>query len=583
MKKYFYSFSFLLGVSFVSAQTFVNTEVEKRHIVLEKFTGINCGACPGGDQEIAQLAQIHGEKFMAYAFHTFGDPQEGQPDFGTQWGDAVAGQAQATGYPAGNINRIPFEEYAQNAGGTAMSKGDWAAAIDSILDEDAYVNVGAKFEYDTEFNTVTVKVELYYTTTPGPDNRLNVAVIQNHVLGPQAGGGAGDEYEHNHMMREFLTGQWGEDLTGVEAGAFIEKEYTWELPEDIRDIELVAEDLEIIAFVSEGSGEINNGAIAEPEFIVKYDVNPAAKKKANAVCSNSIAPKFDLTNFGEETINTLDIEYTINGTSYDYEWTGTLPTFDVQEVELPAVTFTPLASNNLTIEIKNPNQNSNGFDEGMANNTIEEIFEASEEYHSYIHFQMKLDGFANKTSWELINHMGEVMYEGGPYDAGSIETINEVFELEDDLCYQFRVIDEDGNGLMGGQNQNDGSTYPAGFYKISVNGATVQEGVNFDDLAQHNFSIDMATVSLNELDVDNVVLYPNPASDVINIQIGLEQASKAQFELTNQLGQVVYQDALNMDSGSNMIQLPVSELSSGFYLVNIRIADKQITKKVMIE
>ncbi len=582
MKKIIYGISFALGLTGVTAQDFVNTEVEKRHVVLEKFTGINCAACPAGDVEIELLSNQLGEQFIAFAHHTFGDPLEGQDDYGTEHGPNIAGAAMATGYPAANINRISFPEFAQNEDGTAISKSDWAAAIDEMKEEDAYVNVGAKLEYDTEHNSVTVKVEVYYTGTPSDEDRIHVAVIQNHIIGFQAGGS--DDYEHNHMVRKMLTGEGGEELNGeAQIGSFIELEYTWELPVDIRAIDLLPEDLEVVAFITDDEGEVNNGIIADPEFVVNYVVNPAAKIKDNTFCTNTISPKFDLTNYGDQTINNLDITYSINGIQYTYAWEGDLETFDIEEVVLPEVTFMPIGENNLTIEILNPNQNFNGFDEGMANNIIIENFDDAEYYHSFIHFKLKLDGFVNETRWELINSDGEALYEGGPYQYGSIDLVEAVFELEDDECYQLRILDEDGNGLVGGQNEETGTTFPSGFYQLFVNGDNVLEGSDFGSLKEHTFSIDMATVSLEELEANDILVYPNPAKDDLFVSFGIDQSTAVEISLTNQLGQKVYGKVVDTELGQNKFSIPVSNLTAGFYFVKIQMGDTTRIKKVVIE
>ena len=73
--------------------------------------------------------------------------------------------------------------------GTAMSRGDWGSAASQILAETSPVNVGVQASVDMATNTLTVDVEVYYTGTQTvSSNKLNVAIVQNGILGPQSGG-----------------------------------------------------------------------------------------------------------------------------------------------------------------------------------------------------------------------------------------------------------------------------------------------------------------------------------------------------------------------------------------------------------
>jgi hypothetical protein len=81
-------------------------------------------------------------------------------------------------------------------------------------------------------------------------------------------------------------------------------------------------------------------------------------------------------------------------------------------------------------------------------------------------------------------------------------------------------------------------------------------------------------------DANAVVLYPNPANNVLNIQ--LEVASVISISISNLMGQEVYrQDNVDMN-GVNNIQIDLSNLASGSYLVNISGSNIQISKELVI-
>ena len=150
---------------------------------------------------------------------SYATPQGPGTAFNTGFGAAIAGQSGLSGYPAGTVNRHQFTM--TQGGGTAMSRGDWGSASTQLLSQVSPVNVGLQASIDMATNTLTVDVEVYYTGAQSlliSSNMLNIAIVQNGILGPQSGGAtynptaidpATGLYTHQHMLRHMLTGQWG--------------------------------------------------------------------------------------------------------------------------------------------------------------------------------------------------------------------------------------------------------------------------------------------------------------------------------------------------------------------------------------
>ncbi|MBL7895034.1 MAG: T9SS type A sorting domain-containing protein [Bacteroidia bacterium] len=81
---------------------------------------------------------------------------------------------------------------------------------------------------------------------------------------------------------------------------------------------------------------------------------------------------------------------------------------------------------------------------------------------------------------------------------------------------------------------------------------------------------------INEYNLDNsLVIYPNPASNNINIQ--LSNSKSAKVEIINQFGQVV--KTVNIESNNDNIN--ISELSSGVYFVKTLSENKTSVKKLI--
>ena len=80
------------------------------------------------------------------------------------------------------------------------------------------MNIAAEGTLDYVNRTLHVRVQLYYTGFQSvSSNSLNLAIIQDNVLGWQSGMDSnpaqviGDQYNHMHMLRHLITGQVGRD------------------------------------------------------------------------------------------------------------------------------------------------------------------------------------------------------------------------------------------------------------------------------------------------------------------------------------------------------------------------------------
>ena len=279
---------FLLLLPFVSfGQLIVDTTAQNKKAILEEFTGIHCGYCPDGHVIAQQIKNIYPGDVFLINLHTGGYamPGQGEPDFRIMESDSIAAISNLAGYPAGTVNRHQFPM--TQGGGTAMGRGDWMDACIDIMSQPSYLNVGTQAIHDTVNETLIIDVEVYYTdSTPvdgfgfSPVNYLNIALTQDSVLGPQSGaltfnpnaivpGPWQPTYVHQHMLRDMVTGQWGDPIinTPVGPGHFIFLRYIYEIPPYINDVMFKAEHIEVIAFVTEGTqGEIISGNACEVTY-----------------------------------------------------------------------------------------------------------------------------------------------------------------------------------------------------------------------------------------------------------------------------------------------------------------------------
>jgi hypothetical protein len=152
------------------------------------------------------------------------------------------------------------------------------------------------------------------------------------------------------------------------------------------------------------------------------------------------------------------------------------------------------------------------------------------------------------------------------------ETNNDFFSLEksiDGISYSFLgTIDGAGNSV---QTLN-----------YSFNDDNPKEGISYYRLKQTDLDgkykySDVISVSCNQIRPENIIVYPNPASNNVTIELpGNDQTFP--LEIINARGQIIYSGTI-----TNKINLPTNELISGIYFIKITTEYDVLTNKIIIE
>jgi hypothetical protein len=544
------------------AQTIVSTTPENRKVILEEFTGINCVFCPQGHAIAQGLKDSNPDNVFLVNIHSgnFANPSGGQPDFRTQWGEAIDNQSGLAGYPAGTVNRQNFPGQEQgNSGSTALGRGQWVSAANDVLVEGSYVNTGVEAVIDVQTDVMTIDVEAYYTgNSPESTNKLNVAILQNNTLGPQTGGGSGNEYLHQHRLIDLVTGQWGVDITNTTTGSLYSNQFSYSIPADLNGIPVNIEDLEVVIFVTETTQLIPSGNGTLPTYtgISANDISLKSISEINPTCLGSISPVISIENLGSNPATSFDITYSVNGGSPEvFNWTGNLTTFQDEEVTLPAVAFTQQASNTLDIAIESDDVNGN--------NTGATSFGAVTETIGTIILTVDTDSNAHQTSWDFRDSSGTILESDSYSTQNDNETFNYRFNFGAD-CLEFNMYDGSGNGISGnnGVSLEDAN----GVVIYALNG-------DFDSGFSIQFNSD-GVLGLGDNELTAVSIFPNPASSSLNIA----NAENATIEVYNILGQVM----VTKTDITNAEAIDVSQLATGTYLVKISNGDITTTKKFVV-
>ena len=100
------------------------------------------------------------------------------------------------------------------------------------------------------------------------------------------------------------------------------------------------------------------------------------------------------------------------------------------------------------------------------------------------------------------------------------------------------------------------------------------KGINYYRLQQADkngiltYSNTLALEAVANIHIANI--YPNPAKDVVNIEIGNINATKMQMVVTDAYGKIVVNNAVELiNKGTNHVRLAISNLPNGAYTIKL--------------
>lgn len=568
----------LLTVASLSAQetpTIVSTEAQNRKILIEEFTGIGCGNCPRAHKTSHEIVESYPGQAFVINIHQGGYAANQNPDLRTQWGDALATLVGVKSYPTGTINRHVFSQ----TGTLAISDGKWKDLAPRILDMASYVNVGAKANIDWNTRKLTVDVEVYYTGNPtATSNRLNVALLQDDIPGDQSSMAAnpdqviGDRYHHMHALRNFLTGQWGEELTDIAQGKLFKQTYTQDLPEKIGNVDLKLEDLSVLVYVTESQQEVLNCS----EAALTYSNAPAhivrlmtADSIDNGGCSalGKVSLRVDNV-LASTTIEKLTLEVTsAAGTSEVEVETPEMGGNETRhlDVEFPAIWN---LRDNIRIRLIKVNGESY-TDENFTDLELTYARWGGVVLNQALPMTINIvqDMFGEDITWTFTQEgETEVLAEGGPYrhadKPGRINTTVVKAALTPG-CYRLTVLDKNKDGI----NNKNGEGY------IEIKDATgyvvsKMDGKYSDRVDLHFYVTGVATEA-TEAAAYALTLTPNPVMGTdANLSIDLNRTEELLITIYNLMGMRMDQPiAYKAEAGRQQISLPTARLTAGTYMV----------------
>jgi hypothetical protein len=302
------------------------------------------------------------------------------------------------------------------------------------------------------------------------------------------------------------------------------------------------------------------------------DVSALSYKGDLVHCEGSYTPKVQIQNVGTSALTSATITVTQGGTTVSTgTYSGNLATYGVATVNCtPIANFTGGA---LAVTVTTTG------DAAAANNSVNaNIASAVNAASQVVTVDITTDQYASETSWKIKNPSGTVVASGGGSwtdlgAAGTTARPQATANLQPNTCYTFEILDSYGDGIC--------CAYGNGAYTVKdATGAILATGGEFADIEVKSFKT--GVLSLDELNTIALNVFPNPATDEVNVSF---EASNADYSISlmDLQGRIVNTQSFSNLSGTQLISIETESVSKGSYIVVVSSNGVKTTKNVVIK
>ena len=525
MKKFFLSVVAIMLIGSLSAQN-----VARECVLFEVFTGVRCPYCPAAANAIAQMLD-EGLAIAPVAVHTTA--------FSTDEFYTAETNARANFYGISSYPTLKADGITGVSGGGSASENMYSYYINYYNNR---INVQSPFTIDLSYsplegsNCQVTAVVNKVGECNAANLRVMIALTESHIQRAWQG-----MSELNAVTRDFIPTQNGTAFTGESIT----------VTETFNMEGFPKENMHLVAWVqSFNTKEVFQAVrISMEPPQTSYDV---ALREINSVvtknCSGLVEPNLTVKTFGTETVTSMEIEITDENDNVinTFNWTGNENNGETFEVGIPE--FDIQGANTLNFNIKKINNNDDAY---PFDNFGSVNIDQAESYPGDIFVQIKTPSDPNNLIFEIWNMSTNELFEEYHFEQGT-HAYQFYVSLPTTGCYRFNIINPNGTGCENGFGKiKDMSGNIIMQYTSSVNKFTYK----------YSAEMDCSIAGVEENQMSNVVVYPNPASSRINIEGEIYEV-----KIYNALGQLVYTKTESM----NGLSIDVATFEEGLYLVNIK-------------
>ncbi|MBQ3594410.1 MAG: T9SS type A sorting domain-containing protein [Bacteroidales bacterium] len=537
-------------ISLVISSSIMAQNVARECVLFEVFTGVNCPWCPGAATAIGRMLE-EGKSVAPVAYHT---SAFSVPELYTNETNARANYYYISGYPTVKVDGMLSPSMSGNGGNEQHAQQAYNQGMNAYNQR---INVSSPYTIDLSFEYQS-GTECKVTATVNKvgecnsnDVRLFIVLTESHIQRTWQG-----MQEVNFVTRDMIPNQNGTQLTS-----------------DIQTIEATInmdgfprENCDIVAWVQNFSGnkEVYQ-AVKLPLSELSFTNDLVIKNVEDVVlgsCSGKMSPRITFNNAGTESLTSAVFNVKVgNETLSTYQWEGNIAAGENTEIIFPEFVFGD--ASNFVIEATEINGNNDGY-------PVDNIYEISVAEplvieDGYIKLQLKTGNDPENLTIEIKNmDNDEVLYS---FEYEEPKTIyNHEMTLPEIGCYRMTIRNTEGNGFGGG------------FWGVrDSDNTTLMVGTSTDNDFRYEFAFEFDNKSVNVEEIEslnNVNIYPNPASSVINVTA----TNLTKIKIYNAVGQLIH----NEEASSDNVTVDTQNWTNGFYYVTVETANGNSTSQKII-
>lgn len=298
------------GQNNISAETVSKTAVPydasetfERNILIEKFTGQNCGYCPGGEVSIAKAIKGMEDRVVRIDHH-YGYTKD---IFTIEESEKTGSWFGVNSAPNSMLDRTVQEERKDTpkAGGVVFHPGYMTdEMVKNAISRPAFLSLEIEPSYDAASREATIKVSgMSHKDMSGA--RLTVCLTQSGYEAFQNSGGAG--WLHNDFPVDYMTEYNGDEIAWNEDGTYT-CTYKYTIADKYGKVVSDADKMDVVAFAARWDTQNGNE---------NYEVLNAACKKLTPVDTGIEYVALYDVRFGY-----ADGSFTVNGSTLGVEVFG---------------------------------------------------------------------------------------------------------------------------------------------------------------------------------------------------------------------------------------------------------------------
>lgn len=606
---------------FGALSAFGVTYSQQRMILAESFSQASCGPCAAQNPAFHALLDANTSKIVAIKY------QVSWPGYDPMYNQNPSEIDARVDYYG--ISGVPDRVM----DGTNMDVTQ--TAIDNRYAVPSPVNM-------TVTHTVTggyglnVQVGITAPAVWNPANTVvHIALVEHDITFATAPGTNG-ETQFKNVMRKMITGNNGAAVVASNfASAGGSQTFTFNdvtIPSYIYDMD----EISIIAWVQNtATKEVYQAGVSQAVPLANlnnYAIIQSASVPSNYSCATELTgATVVLQNPGDNTITSATVNYQIdNGAVQTAPFTGNIAVGGTANFSIPT-TSSPSGSHVLTAYLSNINGSGFSNAVGTTTTTFANISDPGLTGNFSQNFSNSAFPYANyhlatttETNWAHVNVNSGCLYfdfyafvagkKGdayiAPVDLTTISNPNMTFDVayrqyqgENDKLEVF-VSSDCGTTWTSvyskqGATLATGAAQTAGFVPASASDWR-NETVSLANYASSSKlhvkfvatsaygnrlfidNINIATAGLDEADQIGMSIYPNPASEVVNVNFE-GKGGNYEVTITDLAGRTISTQSVDNAEGAQNVEISVNDLKAGNYIVTVKTEGAVSTQKVIVQ